>query len=191
MHETSAAASDALARALGVTRAIDDTWAWATAPLTEAAALGRALAQLVEQRDLPLGGMRAMTQRALGEPARPSVVDRWLEQDVEVTALLRRVTAVSRALEGLHSRTRVAMRTAMVLALGAPALVRLAAAEVWRGGPAPDRDAVLRALEAVPIAAKRRAEALRAESGMAATSAQRATDAILDALRPACVRRRR
>lgn len=176
-------AEDVLARALGVEHSIEEAWRWAIEPVVEARALGPELADLAARRALPLGGLRALTQLALGEPARPAVVDRWLEGDAEVVALLGRVGAVSRRLEGLASRTRVATRNAMGLALAAPRLARLAAATVWQRGPAPDRDAVLRALEGMPLAAKRRADEIRAEAVLAGPWAQRAREGILAALR--------
>jgi hypothetical protein len=183
MHDDDPMAEDVLARALGVERSIEEAWRWAIEPVVEARVLGPELAELAVRRSLPLGGLRALTQLALGEPARPAVVDRWLEGDAEVVALLGRVGAVSRRLEGLASRTRVATRNAMGLALAAPRLARLAAAAVWQRGPAPDRDAVLRALEGMPLAAKRRADEIRAEAVLAGPWAQRAREGILAALR--------
>lgn len=176
-------AEDALTQALGVERDIEAAWRWAIEPVVEARALGAELAALASRRSLPLGGLRALTQLALGEPSRPAVVDRWLERDTEVVEVLGRVGAVSRRLDGLASRTRVATRNAMGLALAAPRLARVAAAAVWQRGPAPDRDAVLRALEDMPLAAKRRADEIRAEAMLAGPWAQRAREGILAALR--------
>jgi hypothetical protein len=183
MHDDDPMAQDVVARAFGVERSIEEAWRWAIEPVVEARELGPELVELATRRALPMGGLRALTQLALGEPARPAVVDRWLERDAEVVALLGRVGAVSRRLEGLASRTRVATRSAMGLALSAPRLARLAAAAVWQRGPAPDRDAVLRALEGIPLAAKRRADEIRAEAVLAGPWAQRAREGILAALR--------
>lgn len=183
MQDPIATPTDSITRALGLERSIDDAWSWATAPIVEAGLVGRDLVLLAERRDLPLGGLRALTQLALGEPARPAVVDRWLEHDAEVVGALGRVGAVSRQLEGLPARARVAVRAVMALALAAPQLARLAAAEVWRRGPRPERDTLLRTLEGLPLAAKQRAEEVRAEATMAESLALRAKEAILAGLR--------
>lgn len=175
-------AADTVAIALGIEAEIAAHWTLALEPVQQAAQLGRELVALARRRDLPVGGLRALTQRALGEVARPAAVDRWLERDAEVGALLERITANAAVLDGLPARARIAARAAMSLAIAAPSLVGAARARAWsRGGP--ERDVVLRRLDEVPLAAKRRAEAVRSEAGAATLLASRAKQALLDGLR--------
>lgn len=173
---------DAIERALAVEPTIEAAWRWATDPITDAEVLAQELAELAERRDLPHCGLRALTQLALGGE-RTAVVEPWLERDSEVLGVLGRVRTVAMQLEGLPSRARIAARQVMALALGAPVLARAAAAEVWRRGPGPDRDPMLRTLEHMPLVAKQRAEDIRAEATIAATLAQRAKEGILAGLR--------
>lgn len=176
-------AADTVAIALGIEAEITAHWTWAIGPVNEAADLGRELVALARRRDLPVGGLRALTQRALGEVARPAAVDRWLESDAEVNAVLERVSAIAAALDGLPARARIAARSAMSLAIAAPTLVGAARARVWARGPGVDRDRVLRNLEEVPLAAKRRAEEVRNEAGAAVLLASRAKQDLVDRLR--------
>jgi hypothetical protein len=180
---TSPVADDTIALALGLEAEITACWETALLPVREAAALGKELVALARRRGLPVGGLRALTQRALGEVARPAAVDRWLERDPEVTALLDRIAISSAALDGLAARARIAARSAMSLAIAAPNLVGAARAHAWGRGPSPMRDELMRRLDDVPLAAKARAETVRSEAGAASFIAARAKQDLLDGLR--------
>ena len=184
MTATAALPLDAIDRALAVDGKIEAAWRWATKPIDEAQELATELAGLAVRRDLPYGGLRALTQVALGVTERPSVVDRWLENDPEVTCVLDRVRKVSAQLEGLPSRARIAVREAMALALEAPTFARAAIVELWRRGPSPERDPMMRTLERLPHMAKARAQRIREEASIATALAERARETILASVRP-------
>jgi len=181
---TAAPPVDAIDRAFAVEGTIEAAWKWATRPIGDAEELATELATLALRRDLPYGGLRALTQVALGVPERPAVVDRWLEEDPEVTSVLGRVRKVSAQLDGLPSRARIAVREAMALALTAPTLARAAIVELWDRGPSPERDPMLRTLERLPHMAKARAQRIREEASIANALAERARETILAGVRP-------
>lgn len=184
-----AASSDASAslRVIGLVRAIEEAWAWAVAPLGEAERVAAELVALAERRDLPSAALRMLAQSALGEPVRPAVVDRWLEEDPEVLQLLARIREVARQLEGAGTRARAASRRAIELALTAPQLARKARQEIWAAGPSATRDEALRRLDEAPARIKARAESIRAELATLPMRAEGARQRIVDGLR---VRRR-
>jgi hypothetical protein len=184
VNATAALPMDAVDRAFAVEGTIEAAWRWATRPIDEAQELATELAGLAARRDLPYGGLRALTQVALGVPERPAVVDRWLEDDPEVTSVLGRVRKVSAQLDGLPSRARIAVREAMALALKAPTFARAAIVELWGRGPSPDRDPMMRTLERLPHLAKARAQRIREEASIASALAERAREQILEGVRP-------
>ncbi|MBX7082021.1 MAG: hypothetical protein K1X88_22635 [Nannocystaceae bacterium] len=172
-----------LRRALGLREALDEAWSWAIAPLEQADEVAARLVELARRRDLPYAGLRMLTQAALGDEVRAAAVDRWLESDPEVLALLAVVRHVGRDLEGVQARARAASRRAMAIALEAPALARQAAAAVWAQGPQPGRDATLQALEALPRELKAHADRVRAEASLAPQRADAARRRIVEGLR--------
>lgn len=181
----SACTTDASAteRVIGLVRAIEETCAWALAPLADADRVARELVALADRRNLPPAALRMLAQSALGEPVRPAVVDRWLEEDPEVLELLGRVREVARQLEGASTRARAASRRAMELALSAPLLVKQASREIWQRGPSPGRDAALRRLEVAPTQIKARTETIRAELASLQVRAEGAKKRMLEGLR--------
>ncbi len=172
-----------LRRALGLRAALDEAWSWACAPLEQADAIAQRLVELARRRDLPYAGLRMLTQAALGDEVRTAAVDRWLESDPEVLALLAAVRHVGRELDGVQARARAASRRAMAIALEAPGLARQAAAAVWAQGPQPGRDATLQALEALPRELKAQAERVRAEATLVPQRADAAKRRIVEGLR--------
>jgi hypothetical protein len=124
-----------------------------------------------------------LVQAALGGDDRIATVERWLVDDVEVIAMLRRVRAVVRELESASLRAKELRRRALELALAAPARVRIAARAVWAAGPQTDRDERLRRLEALPLAIKQRADELRDAAMRLPVLAAAARGRIADGLR--------
>lgn len=162
---------------------LEAAWGWASAPIDEAARISLELVALAERRGLPLPGLRLLTQAALGSNDRLALAERWLADDPEVVAMLVRVRAVGRALDGVALRARELRRRALELALAAPARVREAARQIWAAGPRPERDEWLRALEALPAAIKAHADGLREQAGALPELAEAARRQIPDALR--------
>ena len=180
---TSATPGSATERVIALVRAIEEACAWALAPLGDADGIAQELAALAERRQLPYAALRMLTQSALGEPVRPAVVDRWIEEDPEVQQLLARVRDVARQLEGASTRARSASRRAMELALSAPQLARVASREIWQRGPSPVRDETLRRLEVAPAQIKARAEAIRADLASLQVRADGARKRMIEGLR--------
>lgn len=182
-HGPFVAMSSAAQRALQLAGALDEAWKWATAPLFDADAIATELAALADRRELPIGSLRALVRSALGEDAEVMPEDTVVAELPEVRTMLARVRVVARDLDALSLRARATSRRAIDIALRAPELARLAAREVWQGGPTPERDDALRRLERMPHELKTRAEAIRADVVSLPIRADRARRRLLEALR--------
>jgi len=175
--------SSASERALQLVGALDEAWRWATGPLFDADTLASDLAALADRRELPIGSLRALVRTALGEDAEVMPEDARVAEMPEVRAVLARLRVVARDLDALTLRARATSRRAIDIALRAPELARVAAREVWQGGPSPERDDTLRRLERMPHELKARAEAIRADVVGLPLRADRARRSLLEALR--------